>query len=140
MINGANRFNPMGFCGICNIVAERGATIKIGKNLRMSGATIYARCSITIGDNVLLGGGVKVYDTDFHSLDHNFRGTSDDKANTKNAPVVIGDDVFVGAGTIVLKGVKIGSRAIVGAGSFVTKDIPEGEIWAGNPAKFIRKI
>jgi acetyltransferase-like isoleucine patch superfamily enzyme len=55
-------------------------------------------------------------------------------------PVVIRDGAFIGAHTIVLKGVTIGERSVVGAGSVVTKDIPDGEIWAGNPARFIRKL
>ena len=53
--------------------------------------------------------------------------------------VYIGDYAFIGARTIISKPVKIGKGAVVGAGSVVTKDIPEGEVWAGNPAKFIRK-
>ena len=61
-------------------------------------------------------------------------------SNFFTAPIVIGNDVFVGANSIILKGVTIGDRAIIGAGSIVTKDIPKDEVWAGNPAKFIRKI
>ena len=55
-------------------------------------------------------------------------------------PVLIKEGAFVGAQTIVLKGVIIGKESIVGAGSVVTKSIPDGEIWGGNPAKFIRRI
>ena len=55
-------------------------------------------------------------------------------------PVEIKDGVFVGAHSIILKGVTIGEGSIIGAGSVVTKSIPAGEVWAGNPAKFIRKI
>ena len=58
----------------------------------------------------------------------------------KCAPVVIEDNVFIGARCIILKGVTIGENSVVGAGSVVTKSIPANEIWAGNPAKFIRKI
>ena len=47
---------------------------------------------------------------------------------------------FIGAHTIILKGVHIGAQSIIGAGAVVTKSVPEGEIWAGNPARFIRKI
>lgn len=56
------------------------------------------------------------------------------------SPVVIKDGVFIGAHCIILKGVTIGEKSIIGAGSVVTKSIPDGEIWAGNPAKFIRRI
>jgi acetyltransferase-like isoleucine patch superfamily enzyme len=55
-------------------------------------------------------------------------------------PIVIGDDVFIGANSIVLKGVNIGDRSIIGAGSVVSKNIPADEIWAGNPIKFIKRI
>ena len=138
VVNGKNKYNPIGFGDGCSIVAEQGARITIGKNVGMSNCTLYSRDSITIGDSVLLGGGVKIYDTDFHSLDAQYRGTPEDKKHTKNKPVVIEDKAFIGAGTIVLKGVHIGKEAVVGASSVVTKNIPAGEIWAGNPAKKIK--
>jgi len=53
---------------------------------------------------------------------------------------VIGDNCFIGIRTIILPGVMIGNNVIVGAGSVVTKDIPSGQVWAGNPAKFIKTI
>lgn len=135
---GGEKYNPIGFGGTMTLVAENKATISVGNATGMSNGAIYARRSITIGDRVLLGAGVKIYDTDFHSLDKAFRGTSEDKANAQNAPVCIGNDVFIGAGSIVLKGVTIGDGVIIGAGSLVAKNIPAGEIWGGNPAKKIR--
>lgn len=88
-----------------------------------------------------LGGGVKIYDTDFHSLDPEIRkDRNKDIKSKKCLPVVLEDNCFVGAGSIVLKGVTIGENAIVGAGSVVTKSIPANEIWAGNPATFVRKV
>ena len=57
----------------------------------------------------------------------------------RSGHVYIGDHTFIGTGTIICKDVRIGSNVIIGAGSVVTKDIPENEIWAGNPAKFIKK-
>ena len=54
--------------------------------------------------------------------------------------VTIGDGVFIGMNTIVCKSVTIGDNAVVGAGSIITKDIPANELWAGNPARFIRKL
>ena len=55
-------------------------------------------------------------------------------------PVVIRDGAFIGAHSIILKGVTVGEKSVVGAGSVVTRSIPDGEIWAGNPARFIRKL
>ena len=60
--------------------------------------------------------------------------------NLKTAPISIEKDAFIGGGTIILKGVRIGEESVVGAGSVVTKSIPAKEIWADNPAKFIRKL
>ena len=58
---------------------------------------------------------------------------------TKTSPIVIEDDVFIGANSIICKGVHIGARSIIAAGSVVVKDIPRDEVWGGNPARFIRK-
>lgn len=58
----------------------------------------------------------------------------------QRAPIVIGNDVFIGARSIILKGVTIGDAAIIGAGSVVTKDVPAGAIAAGNPAKIVRTV
>lgn len=137
-ILGGEKYNPIGFGGTVNIIAEKGSKITVGSGTGMSNCTLYSRSSITIGERVLLGAGVKIYDTDFHSLNAEHRLTSLDKQNTQNKPVVIENNAFIGAGTIVLKGVTIGEGAIVGAGSVVTKNISKGEIWAGNPAKKIR--
>ena len=88
-----------------------------------------------------LGGGVKIYDTDFHSLNPDIRKNRElDLTERKCAPVVLEDNCFIGAGTTILKGVRVGENAVVGACSLVTRDIPANEIWAGVPAKFVRRI
>lgn len=95
--------------------------------------------SITIGNNVMIGYCCKIWDTDFHSLDAQTRvDTPNDNFNTK--PIRIGNDIFIGGFSIILKGTQIGNNSIIGAGSVVSGTIPPGEIWAGNPAKFIKKI
>ena len=59
--------------------------------------------------------------------------------NWRTGHVYIGDDTFIGLGTIICNDISIGKNCIIGAGSVVTKNIPDNEIWAGNPAKFIKK-
>ncbi len=132
--------NPIAYVNPCTFVVGTGARLTIGDNVGISQTAIICLDDVTIKDNVKIGGGTALYTSDFHSLDKDIRRTADDLKCRKNAPIVIGNDVFIGAGCKILKGVTIGDGSIVGAGSVVTKSIPEGEIWAGNPARFIRKI
>jgi acetyltransferase-like isoleucine patch superfamily enzyme len=115
--------------------------LTIGNNLGLSCSAIICNHEIEIGDNVTIGGNTVIYDTDFHSLDPQQRlSKSEDKRNAKWGKVTIGNQVFIGAHTTILKGVTIGENAIIGACSVVTKDIPCNEIWGGNPAKYIFKV
>jgi len=136
-INSGIAANPAGGTRMI-MVALDGAEIIVGDHTGMSNATIIAAASIRIGQHVYLGAGCTLYDTDFHSVHHTDRINGN--SNIKTAPVVVGDRVFVGAHAIVLKGVTIGDDAVIGAGSVVARNVPAGEIWAGNPAKFIRKL
>lgn len=138
-INSRLYANPIGRNQRC-IFSIRGR-LEIGDNFGMSSSTIVAHNSVKIGDDVKIGGNVVIYDTDFHSLISNERNAIPElKSNIKTAPVSIGNNVFIGAHSTILKGVTIGHSSIIGAGSVVTKDIPENEIWGGNPAKFIKKV
>jgi acetyltransferase-like isoleucine patch superfamily enzyme len=125
----------------CFFIVLAGAEVSIGDNVGFSSSAIICHNKITIGNNVKLGGNVVIYDTDFHSLNRRERNaTPEDFSNMKTSPVYIENDVFIGAHTTVLKGVRIGESSIIGACSVVTKDVPAGQIWAGNPAKFIKNI
>lgn len=137
--NSGLKYNPIGgdTCTILRTIDN--GIIRIGNNVGMSNATLVAWNGIEIEDNVTIGGGVKIYDNDFHSLDYDTRVYRPYK-DIRSKPVKICKGAFIGAGSYILKGVTIGEKSIVGAGSVVTKDIPSGEIWAGNPAKFIRKV
>lgn len=140
-MNNGLSLNTIGFTTPCVLIAKD-ARLIIGNNVGISQTSLIAsNADIIIGDNVLMGAGTKIYSSDFHSLNNECRRDSTiDSANCKSKTVCIGNDVFVGAGTTILKGVSIGSKSIVGAGSVVTHSIPSNEIWAGNPAKMIRKI
>lgn len=136
-INSSRSSNPIGGDAKTILFAKGNGKIRIGNDCGISNATIFATDSITIGNHVKLGGGTKIYDTDFHWLDLEKRLNEDGGASK---PITIEDGAFVGAHSIILKGVTIGKASIIGAGSVVTKSVPAGEIWGGNPAKFIRSI
>ncbi len=110
------------------------AEIIIGNNVGISGSSLVANTNITIGDNVLIGGGCGIWDTDFHPLGAQAR-LEHSTRNAKSSPILIEDNVFIGARSIVLKGVKVGEGAIVGAGTVVNKDVPAYSIAYGNPMK-----
>ncbi|GGG42517.1 transferase [Croceivirga lutea] len=137
--NSSRRSNPIGGDSKLIIDLGKNGRLNIGDNTGISNAAIIAHDNIQIGSNVKIGGSVKIYDTDFHSLDPEIR-----KISSKDIPmtkmITIEDNVFIGAHSIILKGTFIGENSIVGAGSVVTKRIPPNQIWGGNPAKFIKEI
>lgn len=120
------------------IYLENGASLKIGNNVGMSSTRLWIHESARIGNNVKIGGCVLITDTDAHPMDYKVRRTSNE--GTKSAPIVIEDDVWVGAHSIILKGVTIGARSIIGAGSVVTKSIPADCVAAGNPCRVIKDL
>lgn len=140
-INNTIQNNPIGRNHQCIFTVGENAILIIGDNVGMSGTVIVAHKEITISDNVKIGGNVCIYDTDFHSLNNDDRiQRNKDVKNTKKKSVFIGENVFIGAHVTILKGVYIGENSIIGACSVVSKNIPDNEIWAGNPVKFIKKI
>lgn len=139
-MNNGSKYSDSGLNGKCRIEVRDTAILIIGNNVGMSDSTISCHEKIIIGDNVLLGVGCQIRDTDNHSLNFQDRINGLDWKNKKTAPIIINDNVFVGANSIILKGVRIGKNSIIGAGSVVSKNIPENEIWAGNPATHIKMI
>lgn len=117
----------------------QGASIEIGDNVGISGATIYARSKITIGDNTNIGGNVKILDNDFHPVDAQAR-LLDDKDQIGAAPVRIGKNCFIGCNVLILKGSEIGDNCVVGAGAVVSGKFEANCVIAGNPAKIIKRI
>ncbi len=122
------------------VLATRSAEafIRIGDAVGMTGAAIVAQERIEIGDRVQIGANVTIVDTDFHPLDPLERQTN--ILAGKHAPVIIGNDVFIGMNSLILKGVSVGAGAVIGAGSIVVRDVPEATIVAGNPARVVRTL
>lgn len=115
-----------------------GAQLTIGSETGLSGVVICAAKSVVIGRQCLFGADVMISDTDFHSLDpqgRRYRSESD----TDAWPVEIHDNVFIGARSVILKGVTIGEGSVIGAGSIVSRDIPPFTIAAGSPARLLRE-
>lgn len=149
-----NHVNPISGNDEASWFVEQKARLTIGNNVGMSSTRIWTNDAVTIGNNVQVGANVLIMDTDTHQLDYRLRRNPDDDFfsglsngeiwqkkldGTISAPILIEDDVWIGAHCIILKGVTIGARSIIGAGSVVTKSIPEDCIAAGNPCKIIRK-
>ncbi len=120
------------------------ARIVIGDNVGISGATIYARKGIYIGDNTCIGGNCKILDNDFHPLEAEIRnkllrdpkGGDSDLVPAKE--IHIGRDCFIGCNTLILKGTVLGDGCVVGAGAVVAGRFEAGSVIAGNPARVIR--
>ena len=139
-MNSGVKYSDSGVNGKCRIEVRDSAILNIGNNVGMSDVTITCHERITIGNNVLLGVGAQIRDTDNHSLNPKDRINGLDWKNKKTSPIIINDNVFIGAYSFILKGVTVGNNSIIGACSVITKNIPDNEIWAGNPARFIKSI
>lgn len=114
-------------------------SIKIGDNVGISNSAFVSSERIEIGNNVLIGASCKFYDSDLHSIKYEQRLQSPD-LHIHKKEIIISEGAFIGAHSIILKGVTIGKRSVIGAGSVVTKSVPDDEIWAGNPIRFVKKI
>jgi acetyltransferase-like isoleucine patch superfamily enzyme len=139
IFNSSFRSNPMGLSKGCTVFVGNKGKLFIDDCSGFSGVSLYCSTGITIGKNLFCGGNTNIWDTDFHPLDY-VKRREHDEISVLSLPIYIGNDVFIGANSTILKGVSIGDRSIIGAGSIVTKSIPADEIWAGNPAKFIKTI
>lgn len=102
-------------------------TCFIGSNVKFDG--IYPNL-IEIGEGCIITTGVHILTHFFNTKDRKFYA----------GKVKIGHHVFIGMNTLIVNAVNIGDDAVIGAGSIVNRDIPAGEIWAGNPARFIKKV
>ena len=110
---------------------------KIGKNCKISSHTFICE-GVTIRDNVFIGHNV-TFINDKYPKATNQEGNLQTEKDWSVTPTLVEEGASIGSSVTILCGVTIGTGATVGAGSMVAKDIPQGEVWAGNPARFIRK-
>lgn len=115
----------------CRIEVSPNAVLELGSGNMNNNCQIACFYHIKIGQRAAIGEGVKIWDTDGHSI----LGTG----NTERHGVEIGDNVWIGIYSIILKGVKIGNGSVVAAGSVVTKDVPPRTLVGGVPAKVIKE-
>ena len=128
------------FC-CSKIDVREGGKLIIGENVGISNTVIQCHKEIKIGNYVNIGDGVLIMDTNFHSTNWKLRADrKNDTKNKKSASIIIGDYVFIGARSIICKGVAIGEKSIIAAGSVVIKDIPSNVIAGGNPCRVIKTI
>lgn len=129
------------------VTRDSKASIFIGDNVGISGATIYARQNISIGENTCIGGNAKILDNDFHPIEWEERnrllqkkdgGDETDLIPTK--PIRIGKNCFIGCNAIILKGTVLGDGCVVGAGAVVSGTFEPNSVIAGNPARVIRNL
>ena len=142
IFNSRDNRNLVGLAGPTILCVSKGGKLTIGNNSGLSAVVLNVRSSIQIGDNVKIGGNVRIFDHDFHPIEWDARRHPEQMDKTRVRPVVIGDDVFIGTNAIILKGTCIGERSIVAAGSVVFGlNIPPDSMVKGNPAVVVsRKI
>jgi acetyltransferase-like isoleucine patch superfamily enzyme len=126
----------------CRLIVRGGGRIRIGAGSVVNpGARIESHDRIEIGAWCQIAHEAVIFDTNSHSTEAAERRralTGEGAERAETAPVVIGDDVWIGMRAMVLKGVTIGDGAIVAAGAVLTEDVPAGAVYAGNPARRVR--
>jgi len=128
---------------------EPEGVVEIGDRSILVGAVFMCADSIAIGKDVIVSYHVTIADGDFHPIDPELRkldaianapqGNRKGSPAFETRPVIIGDEVQIGIGAIILKGTRIGKGARVGAGAVVTADVPPGASVAGNPARIVKE-
>lgn len=119
-----------------NFFCDYGYNIFVGNKFYANHNCVILDCaSVTFGDNVFIGPNCGFY-TSAHPIDAETRNSGLEYAQ----PIVVGNDVWIGGNVCVMPGVTIGDNVVIGAGSVVVKDIPSGVVAVGNPCKPIRKI
>jgi acetyltransferase-like isoleucine patch superfamily enzyme len=129
----SNLFGTFKKCTIATL--SEGASLSIGHNCGISAASITSFKKVTIGNNVLIGANVIITDSDWHGISVEKR-----REEGVSKAVIIGNGVWLGANSLILKGVTIGDNSVIGAGSVVSKNIPADVIAAGNPCVVLKQL
>ena len=138
------------YAGVSFALGENGSC-KIGDFTLLNGALIMSDERIEIGSHVLVSWNVGIADSDFHPIDAAqrridtlalapFYKDRPPRPVLKTAPVIIGDNVWIGMNAVILKGVIIGENSIVAAGAVVSKSVPPNVVVAGNPAVIVKQL
>ena len=130
-----------------NFSVEENGVVEIGHDCVVIGAIFMCADRIVLGDRVVVSLRTLIADCDFHPLDPEVRrrdaiacapeGDRSERPPYETRPVVIGDDVQIGVGAVVLKGVEVGAGARIGAGTVVTADVSAGAVLEGNPGRVV---
>jgi len=135
----------------CSFAVGENGKCTVGDFTLLNGALVMAEERIDIGSHCLISWNVGIADSDFHPLEPAqrlidaqalapFFKDRPPRPKLKTAPVRIGDNVWIGMGAVILKGVTIGDNSVVAAGAIVTKSVPANSIVAGNPAEVVKKF
>ncbi|MEI6351107.1 MAG: acyltransferase [Verrucomicrobiota bacterium] len=135
----------------CSFSIGENGTCSVGDYTLLNGALIMAEERIEIGSYCIFSWNVGIADSDFHPVDpaqrridamalSPFAEGRPPRPSIRTAPVIIKDNVWIGMGAVILKGVTIGENSIVAAGAIVTKDVPANVIVAGNPAQIVKQL
>src|SRR3954467_9432398 len=135
----------------CQFAIEANGSCSIGDFTLMNAAFLMAEERIEIGSHCLISWNVAIADSDFHPLDSVQRRVDAEalapyfkdrpsRPKLATAPVKIGDNVWIGMHSIILKGVTIGENSVVAAGAVVTKSVPPNSVVAGNPAVVVKTL
>jgi len=132
------------FCGkdvfidaTCHILIPQ--QMEIGDNSSISSyTTIYAAFGVKIGKNCLISSNCGI--SSINHIQNSLNRRRDDSKGLFCKSVIIGDNVWIGMNACILPGVEIGKNSIIGSGSVVTRNVPSNEVWAGNPARCIKKL
>ena len=128
-----------GFVPNCLLVTYNNGKIIVMDNVHLNGTTIISSSSVFIDEDTMIGNNCLIMDTDVHPINPNYR-TQVATDNVDSKSINIGKNVWIGSNVTILKGVSIEDNSIIGTGSVLTCNVPENCIYAGNPARFIKKI